>query len=75
MRKLKKYIKIKSHIALIFLALLTATSGISGYFLAGGSGKVAGSTVKATSEVEIEKSSKPELQFYVMSFCPYGNQN
>lgn len=74
MLKNKKYIKIKSHVALIFLALLTATSGLSGYFLAGGSGKVAGSAVKATSEIEIEKSSKPELQFYVMSFCPYGNQ-
>jgi len=74
MRKLKKYIKIKSYVALVFLALLTATSGLSGYLLAGGSGKVAGSTVKTTSEIEIEKSSKPELQFYVMSFCPYGNQ-
>lgn len=74
MRKLKKYIKIKSYVALVFLALLTATSGLSGYLLAGGSGKVAGSTVKTTSEVKIEKSSKPELQFYVMSFCPYGNQ-
>ena len=70
----KKYIKIKSHVALIFLALLTITSGLSGYFLAGGKSNTTTSKVKATADLDVKKTQKPQLQFFVMSFCPYGNQ-
>jgi len=75
MLKNKKYIKIKSPIAYLFLLLLTLTSIASGYLYAN-KGQVAGtkSSVKATSTLEVDKTNKPEFLFFVMSFCPYGNQ-
>ncbi|MBP9817852.1 hypothetical protein KBC75_03840 [Candidatus Shapirobacteria bacterium] len=30
--------------------------------------------VKATAKFDLKKSTKPELKFFVMSYCPYGNQ-
>lgn len=59
---------------IIFCLLLAATSftaGFSYFQLKNGDAKT---TVKATATLEPKKSDKPELQFYVMSFCPYGNQ-
>lgn len=59
---------------IVFCLLLAATSFTAGYSffqLKGGSTKTA---VKASATLEPKKSDKPELQFYVMSFCPYGNQ-
>lgn len=32
------------------------------------------STVSATATFTAAKTAKPELKFFVMSFCPYGNQ-
>lgn len=32
------------------------------------------STTPSTGSFSVTKSDKPELAFYVMSFCPYGNQ-
>lgn len=70
----KKYLKIKSHVALIFLVLLTFTSALSGYLLAKGKGGSSAGVAKATASLDVKKSNKPQLQFFVMSFCPYGNQ-
>lgn len=76
MQKNKSYLKIKTPIALVFLALLALTSIASGYLFANKNGQVAGtkSTAKATANLEIDKVDTPQLQFFVMSFCPYGNQ-
>jgi len=38
------------------------------------SGTTSPKTANAAATFEVEKSQKPELQFFVMSFCPYGNQ-
>ena len=60
---------------IIFSVLLAASSFFAGaaWLKMGGS---TGSTVatKATATFEPSKSDKPDFQFYVMSFCPYGNQ-
>jgi len=76
MQKNKSYLKIKTPVALVFLALLTLTSIASGYLYANKGGQVAGtkSTAKATTNLKIDKVDTPELKFFVMSFCPYGNQ-
>lgn len=76
MLKNKKNLKIKSPVAVVFLLLLTTTSILSGYLLANKGGTVAGnkSIANATASLEIDKTKKPELKFFVMSFCPYGNQ-
>lgn len=57
---------------LILLAILAFYSGI-----AFSKNKLNASTDNANSNApayEPKKSDKPELQFYVMSFCPFGNQ-
>jgi len=58
---------------IIFSVLLAASS-----FFAGAAwlkmGNSTTTTTKATATFEASKSDKPDFQFYVMSFCPYGNQ-
>ncbi len=74
--KISKFIKVPTHIAIILGGLLLFTSFYSGYAW----NKLRNtdtSTTKATSSTvtfEVQKSQKPELKFFVMSFCPYGNQ-
>lgn len=56
-----------------FCLLLAATSFTAGYSYL--QFKNAGkTTTAATATFNPEKIEKPELDFYVMSFCPYGNQ-
>ncbi len=70
-----KYVQIPLVGVIIFSVLLAASS-----FFAGAAwlkmGGLTGSTVatSATTTFEPSKSDKPDFQFYVMSFCPYGNQ-
>ncbi|MCW1948892.1 MAG: hypothetical protein KIH89_000365 [Candidatus Shapirobacteria bacterium] len=60
---------------IVFCLLLAATSFTAGYSFLQLKGGVSNKTaVKASATLEPKKSDKPELQFYVMSFCPYGNQ-
>lgn len=72
------YIKVPALGAIAFLVLLVATSFSAGLLLikdkTGDTKK--NSDTPATSEnvFDGEKSDKPELKFFVMSFCPYGNQ-
>jgi len=56
---------------IVFSLLLAASSFFAGAaWLKTNSGAIA---AQAKSTFEAKKSNKPELQFYVMSFCPYGN--
>ena len=72
-KNITKDIKVKSYVALLFLILLTATSGLSGYLLAkNGTGSTV--TKVQASDIEVKKTKTPQFQFFVMSFCPYGNQ-
>lgn len=74
-KKEKNYVKISTPMAVAFGILLLATSFYSGF---------AWNMLKNTSPTKTnttsdnvfaaQKSQKPELKFFVMSFCPYGNQ-
>jgi hypothetical protein len=56
---------------IIFSILLAISSFFAGAaWLKTNGGAVA---VKAKNTFEAKKSNKPEFQFYVMSFCPFGN--
>ena len=59
---------------MVFCFLLAASSFFAGaaWLKIKGSGGSASKTASATFEPK--KSDKPDFQFYVMSFCPYGNQ-
>ncbi len=67
-----KSVKIPLAGVIIFSLLLAASS-----FFAGAAWlKISGNTtsnIKTKNVFEAKKSSKPEFQFYVMSFCPYSN--
>ena len=60
---------------IIFSVLLAASSFFAGaaWLKMGGLTGIA-TPAKATATFEPSKSDKPDFQFYVMSFCPYGNQ-
>lgn len=69
-----KYLKISLPVAAVYTLLL----GLSLFFSYSSWSKTretaptaAGS---ATANFEATKTDKPEFQFFVMSFCPYGNQ-
>ncbi len=74
--KISKFIKIPTPTAIILGILLLGTSFYSGYAwnklrnLDTTSTKANSGTVS----FDAQKSQKPELKFFVMSFCPYGNQ-
>lgn len=74
--KISKFIKVPMPIALALGLLLLGTSFYSGYAW----NKLRNtdtSTTKASANTitfDVQKSQKPELKFFVMSFCPYGNQ-
>jgi len=60
---------------IIFSVLLAASSFFAGAaWLKMGGSTASTATTKATATFEPSKSDKPDFQFYVMSFCPYGNQ-
>lgn len=79
-REIKKiYIKVPLVGVIIFLILLVATSFAAGFSLIkakGGNSPEASTDSKLTSNnvFDADDVEKPELDFYVMSFCPYGNQ-
>lgn len=76
------YIKVPLAGVVFFLVLLTATSFFAGSsWVKGKTGTISTSkkninvTADAnTKTIDIKKSNRPELKFFVMSFCPYGNQ-
>ncbi len=61
-------------VGVIFFCLLLA---ISSFFSGAAWLKIKGTSntsKTAATNFESKKSDKPDFQFYVMSFCPYGNQ-
>ncbi len=69
----KSFVKIPTPVALVLGLLLLASSFYSGYSWKKNQNPIAASDSKV-SVFAAKKSSKPELKFFVMSFCPYGNQ-
>jgi len=73
----KKKINIPLIWIIVFSLLLAGISFVAGIVLVKAKLKLVGSdTTKLTSNTvfDAENTDKPELDFYVMSFCPYGNQ-
>ena len=71
--KISSSFKVPTLGAVFILLLLMATSFYSGYAWK----KLKGTSTKNTNTTAIftaQKTQKPELKFFVMSFCPYGNQ-
>ena len=69
-------IKLNLNQAVILSVTLIALSFMSGYLWAKNRNQTTGksATTAEKTKIEITKTEKPELTFYVMSFCPYGNQ-
>ena len=59
---------------IVFLLLLSASSFFAGAAWLKIGGKTDSRPTTAAATFEAVKSDKPDFQFYVMSFCPYGNQ-
>ena len=75
----KIYIKIPLIGVIIFSLLLVASSFAAGFSLMkikNGDNTSTSTETKLTSGnvFDADDTNKPELDFYVMSFCPYGNQ-
>ncbi|RLC35705.1 hypothetical protein DRH14_00195 [Candidatus Shapirobacteria bacterium] len=73
--KTPKYVKISTPAVVFFSLLLSLVSfyaGISYYQQHHGDNT--SSDKKSVASFQPTKSKKPELKFFVMSFCPYGNQ-
>ncbi|MFA6007460.1 MAG: hypothetical protein WC784_02320 [Candidatus Shapirobacteria bacterium] len=71
--KIPTSIKIFTPIVFVFILLLLILSFYSGYAwskLKSTSSK----TTTVTTTFAAKKTQKPELKFFVMAFCPYGNQ-
>ena len=76
-KKKLKYIKVSTPVAILTVLLLLATSFYSGF--SWNRSRTTSNTDSnipstATATFAARKSDKPELKFFVMSFCPYGNQ-
>lgn len=70
-KKETKYIKIPLLAAIFFGLFLCAGS----FFLGSTLIKSNTTNTKTTKEIfAVDKTDKPEFNFFVMSFCPYGNQ-
>jgi len=74
----KIYIKVPLIGVVLFLLLLVAASFAAGFSLM--KNKSSDDSTTPTSKLtsgnifDADDTEKPELDFYVMSFCPYGNQ-
>lgn len=69
-----KYLKVSTKAVIFFSALLTLTSFYSGLAYNKLRSGTANSATGSAGTFTVKKSKKPQLQFFVMSFCPYGNQ-
>jgi len=69
------YVKVPLAGVIFFSLLLAGTSFFSGYTYLKyrGGGQSTASTASAAT-FNTTKTDRPELKFFVMSFCPYGNQ-
>jgi mRNA-degrading endonuclease HigB of HigAB toxin-antitoxin module len=69
-----KYIKMPISAALFCGLFIASASFFLGAIVKPGTKSTANTTASSGNVFAVEKSEKPELGFYVMSFCPYGNQ-
>lgn len=71
-----KYFKVSTTGAVFFSILLAITSFYSGMSWVNSRGTTPATKVDTSNAtpLTVTKSNKPELSFFVMSFCPYGNQ-
>lgn len=74
LQKTNKFINIPKPIAIILGIILLGTSFYSGYAWNKLKSTQTTATSSTTTTFTAQKSQKPELKFFVMSFCPYGNQ-
>ncbi len=77
MKKIKTdttYIKIPLWGVIFFLTLLTITSFFAGVSLIKGDKTTSNAPSTSKNVFAAKETDKPELKFFVMSFCPYGNQ-
>jgi hypothetical protein len=77
MKKIKKPATTKSvQIPLVGILVFSFLLAASSFFAGAAWLKIKGTTTTKTASATFKptKSNNPEFQFYVMSFCPYGNQ-
>lgn len=76
LEKTSTYIKMPVVAVIIFLLLLTTSSFFAGAAWIKIKNGSSSTTTKLTTKnvFATAKTDKPQLDFYVMSFCPYGNQ-
>lgn len=74
----KTYVRIPLIGIIVFALILAAVAFVAGIAFTKFKNKVAAvstsSNLTTKNIFEVTKTDKPELDFYVMSFCPYGNQ-
>jgi len=69
------YIKVPFYGVVLFSILLVIVSFFAGFaLLKVTNGDSSTSKITATNTFKAEKTEKPAFEFFVMSFCPYGNQ-
>lgn len=74
-KKSNKSITVSLPVAITFAIALIFTSFYSGYaWNKLKKTQTTNTNTSATTTFAAQKSQKPELKFFVMSFCPYGNQ-
>jgi hypothetical protein len=69
-----KYVKIPLVGVIIFSLLLATSSFFAGITWLKINNNDTNTSSNSKITFEAEKTNKPELKFFVMSFCPYGNQ-
>lgn len=73
-KKVPSMVKVSTPVAGIFVLLLLSASFYSGFAWNKLSHSVSKTKETPTAVFTVTKNERPELQFFVMSFCPYGNQ-
>lgn len=74
-KKSTQFIKVPTYGIIFYTLLLAATAFYSGYsFFNSKSSNTPNQADTSGKVFAASKSNKPELKFFVMSFCPYGNQ-
>lgn len=73
----KTYVRVPLIGMIIFLLLLVATSFLTGFLFikskTADTSTTTGTKLTSANVFDVNDTDKPELDFYVMSFCPYGN--
>jgi len=68
-----KHVKVPLAGVIFFSILLAGTSFYSGTSWAKSQGLSSETSATSSNVFQVEKTERPEVKFFVMSFCPYGN--